>query len=62
MKLTQEEKDRILTIIKKHFRVIFDDDTENGLDETVLNGFVLDELWEDGYLEEFDIIMNWLKN
>lgn len=52
----------VLEILKKHFQVYFDDETENGLEEKVFNGIDLDDIWGDGYDEDFDKIKEWLEN
>lgn len=51
----------ILKIIKEHFQISYDEDTDNGLDEVVFNGFSLDKLWEDGYDDEFEKVKSWLE-
>ena len=56
------EKDlEILQIIKEHFQVCFDSDSDNGLDTVVFNGFSLEDLWEDGYDNEFEKVKTWLE-
>ena len=55
-----QEDIEVLKIIKDHFQVCFDEDSDNGLDTCVFNGFSLDRLWEDGYDEEFEKVKNWL--
>ena len=52
----------VLELLRKHCRVCFDDETENGLDDTVFNGVDLDDIWGYGYDEDFEKIMEWLKN
>ena len=57
------EKDlEVLEILKKHFQVYFDDETENGLEEKVFNGIDLDDIWGEGYDEDFEKIMEWLED
>lgn len=57
------EKDlKVLEILKKHFRVYFDDETENGLEDKVFSGIDLDDIWSGGYDEDFEKIMEWLEN
>lgn len=58
--VVSQEDIEVLKIIKEHFQVCFDDDSDNGLDTLVFNGFDLDKLWEDGYDEEFEKVKNWL--
>lgn len=56
------EKDLdILQIIREHFQVCFDSDSDNGLDTVVFNGFSLDRLWEGGYDDEFEKVKSWLE-
>lgn len=65
---TLEEEDvilkdlEVLKILKKHFQVYFDDETENGLEEKVFNGIDLDDIWGEGYDEDFEKIMEWLND
>ena len=58
--IVSQEDIEVLKIIKEHFQVCFDSDSDNGLDTIVFNGFDLDKLWEDGYDEEFEKVKNWL--
>lgn len=59
LSIIEEELD-ILQIIKEHFQICFDSDSDNGLDTVVFNGFSLDHLWEDGYDDEFEKVKTWL--
>lgn len=59
--LTIKKDLEVLEILKKHFQVYFDDETENGLEEKVFNGIDLDDIWGDGYDKDFEKIMEWLE-
>jgi len=55
------EKDlEILKLLKKYFKVYFDDDTETGLDTSVFNGIDLDDIWCTGENQDYNKIYDWL--
>ena len=52
----------VLSVLKKHFKVEFDDKTENGLDDVQFNGLDLDDIWASGcYDDDFKLIKEWLE-
>ena len=56
------EKDlEVLKILKKYFKVYYDDETENGLENGVFSGIDLDDIWAGGEDEDFNKIMRWLE-
>lgn len=52
------EKDlEILKLLKKYFKVYFDDETENRLESGVFSGIDLDDIWADDEDEDFNKIV-----
>lgn len=56
------EKDlEVLEILKKHTTINYDEDSKNGLVPMTFNGIDFDDIYGEGYEEEFWEIIEWLE-